>query len=122
MSYLLWSVAVVVGAAGIFVGTLLVRSYLTTGSPTAALFRPRPERRLGIVETTHVDARRRLVLVRRDDVEHLIMIGGPIDMLIEQKIEREPLPVHSLDEAGDEPEVDIANRPHAALDRVAGEH
>ncbi len=38
--------------------------------------------RLQIVESTVVDARRRLVLVRRDDVEHLIMIGGPADLVV----------------------------------------
>ena len=43
-------------------------------------------RRLGVVETAGVDGRRRLVLVRRDDVEHLIMIGGPVDMVIETGI------------------------------------
>src|SRR5690606_22970669 len=30
--------------------------------------------------------RRRLVLVRRDEVEHLIMIGGPTDIVIESRI------------------------------------
>jgi formyltetrahydrofolate deformylase len=29
-----------------------------------------------------VDGRRRLVLIRRDDVEHLIMTGGPVDVVI----------------------------------------
>lgn len=33
------------------------------------------ERRLRIVEQLPVDGRRRLVLIRRDDVEHLVMLG-----------------------------------------------
>ena len=33
--------------------------------------------RLGIVEAAVVDKKRRLVLIRRDSVEHLVMIGGP---------------------------------------------
>ena len=33
-----------------------------------------------------VDGRRRLVLVRRDNVEHLIMIGGPVDVVVETGI------------------------------------
>jgi flagellar protein FliO/FliZ len=37
-----------------------------------------------------VDARRKLLLVRRDDVEHLVMIGGPVDMLIETGIKGRP--------------------------------
>lgn len=44
-------------------------------------------RRTGVVEATSVDSRRRLVLVRRDNVEHLIMTGGPVDIVIETGIE-----------------------------------
>ncbi|NJR13499.1 MAG: hypothetical protein HC779_03670 [Phyllobacteriaceae bacterium] len=33
--------------------------------------------RLAVTDAVPVDSHRRLVLVRRDDVEHLIMIGGP---------------------------------------------
>lgn len=46
-------------------------------------------KRLGVLEASDVDARRRLVLVRRDEVEHLIMIGGPNDLLIESRILRQ---------------------------------
>ena len=46
--------------------------------------------RLAVVDATAVDARRRLVLVRRDNVEHLIMIGGPTDIVIESRISDEP--------------------------------
>ncbi|WP_159591801.1 flagellar biosynthetic protein FliO [Chelativorans xinjiangense] len=42
--------------------------------------------RLAVVDATAVDSQRRLVLVRRDDVEHLILIGGPSDLVIEQRI------------------------------------
>lgn len=44
--------------------------------------------RLGIVDAFDVDRQRQLVLVRRDNVEHLIMIGGPNDILIESQIVR----------------------------------
>ena len=44
--------------------------------------------RLGIVEAAVVDRTRRLVLVRRDTVEHLVMIGGPQDVVIENNITR----------------------------------
>lgn len=46
--------------------------------------------RLAVVDAAHVDARRRLVLLRRDDVEHLVMIGGPNDLLVESRILRAP--------------------------------
>lgn len=42
--------------------------------------------RLAVMDTAPVDADRRLVLVRRDDVEHLVMIGGPSDIVVEQSI------------------------------------
>jgi hypothetical protein len=42
--------------------------------------------RLAVMDATPVDAHRRLVLVRRDDVEHLILIGGPTDLVVEQNI------------------------------------
>ncbi len=44
------------------------------------------ERRLDIVETRSVDGKRRLVLLRRDDVEHLVMTGANSEILIEQGI------------------------------------
>ena len=44
--------------------------------------------RLGIVDAQDLDRERQLVLVRRDNVEHLIMIGGPNDVLIESQIVR----------------------------------
>jgi hypothetical protein len=42
--------------------------------------------RLGISEYHEVDKSRRLVLVRRDNVEHLILIGGGQDLVIEPGI------------------------------------
>jgi flagellar protein FliO/FliZ len=44
--------------------------------------------RLAVIDAAVVDGRRRLVLVRRDNVEHLVMIGGPTDVVIEQNIVR----------------------------------
>jgi hypothetical protein len=84
--FLSWLFLIVFIAALIVVCGLLVRGYLTTGSPTGALFGPKPEKRLDIVEQASIDGRRRLVLIRRDDVEHLIMTGGPVDVLIETGI------------------------------------
>ena len=43
-------------------------------------------RRLGIVEVIQVDAKRRLVLVRRDHTEHLILLGATADLVIESGI------------------------------------
>jgi Flagellar biosynthesis protein, FliO len=48
--------------------------------------RGRRGQRLGISEYHELDKSRRLVLVRRDDVEHLILIGGEQDIVIESGI------------------------------------
>ena len=44
--------------------------------------------RLAVIDAAAVDGRRRLVLIRRDNVEHLLMIGGPTDVVVEQNIVR----------------------------------
>lgn len=44
--------------------------------------------RLAVIDHATVDARRRLILVRRDNIEHLIMIGGPTDVVVESTIVR----------------------------------
>ncbi|MBY3069888.1 flagellar biosynthesis protein FliO [Rhizobium laguerreae] len=62
--------------------------------------------RLQVLDAAAVDARRRLVLVRRDEVEHLIMIGGPSDIVIESRI---------LPAAAEQPE--SANRPQPVEQR-----
>jgi flagellar protein FliO/FliZ len=44
--------------------------------------------RLAVVDAAAVDGRRKLVIIRRDNVEHLLMIGGPTDVVVEQNIVR----------------------------------
>lgn len=53
-------------------------------------------RRLQIIEVVAVDSRRRAVLLRRDTVEHLIVIGGPTDVLIEAGIPMQAANIVSL--------------------------
>ena len=40
-------------------------------------------RRLGVVEIAPLDPKRRLVLVRRDGVEHLLLLGSGGDVVVE---------------------------------------
>jgi flagellar protein FliO/FliZ len=44
--------------------------------------------RLGIVDTFSVDRQRQLVIVRRDSVEHLLLLGGTNDIVVESNIVR----------------------------------
>jgi hypothetical protein len=87
-------------AAAMFAGLWSYRAFTTgdTSLSLAWLFPPKPEPRLGVMEEAKVDRIRRLVLVRRDDVEHLIMTGGPVDVVIETGIAapRQGLDVHDI--------------------------
>ncbi len=43
-------------------------------------------RRLGVVDSLALDPKRQLLIVRRDNVEHLILVGGPQDLVVEAGI------------------------------------
>ena len=64
----------------------LIRRFGTARVGAAAQRGRQP--RLAVIDAAPVDGRRRLVLVRRDNVEHLLMIGGPSDIVVEQNIVR----------------------------------
>src|SRR3954467_10753335 len=49
--------------------------------------------RLAMIDQAGTHNRRRLVLIRRDNVEHLLIIGGPTDVVIEQNIVRAGAPL-----------------------------
>lgn len=62
--------------------------------------------RLAVLDRTQIDDTRSLVLLRRDDMEHLVMIGGPSDVVVESNIDPyadeadrlagQPLPGHEI--------------------------
>lgn len=54
-------------------------------------------RRITLVEVMPLDGKRRLVLIRRDDREHLLLVGGAADLVVEHDI---AMPVFSLPEPG----------------------
>ena len=55
--------------------------------------------RLGLVDAFSLDGQRQLVLVRRDNVEHLVMIGGPNDVVVESQINRALTPARENNQA-----------------------
>jgi len=81
-------IAFVAVLALIGVGAFLWRWYgrrrLSTAGPRGR------QPRLAVTDLADVDGRRRLILVRRDNVEHLVMIGGPTDIVVESNIGRAP--------------------------------
>lgn len=85
--------AFVLAAAGL-AGYLYWTGQISASASNSGIFRPKPERRLDVVEQSNIDSRRRLVLIRRDNIEHLIMTGGPVDVLIETGIGQARTAVH----------------------------
>ena len=84
MTDYLRSVAALVLVLGMILGVLwLLRRFGVPGMvpPRNAV------RRLTLVETIALDSRRRLVLVRRDGREHLLLLGATGDLLVEGNIE-----------------------------------
>jgi hypothetical protein len=73
---------------------------LTGGGSTALQGRGARSRqpRLGIIDVYELDRARQLILLRRDNVEHLLLVGGPNDVVIERNIQRgqRPLPEAAL--------------------------
>jgi flagellar protein FliO/FliZ len=73
-------VLILIGAA-----TWVVRRFGATRLDAAARGR---QPRLAVIDAATVDGRRKLVIIRRDNVEHLLMIGGPTDVVVETNIVR----------------------------------
>ncbi|MEO0810399.1 MAG: hypothetical protein AAFW82_07150 [Pseudomonadota bacterium] len=91
MEIISWILFILLIAGILTVGGVLIRDYLSGVSIgkrlTDGFFASKPpDKRLDVVEQTIIDGRRRLVLIRRDNVEHLIMTGGPVDVVIETNI------------------------------------
>jgi flagellar biogenesis protein FliO len=64
----------------------LIRILRRFGSGTFVAGGRNRRTRLAVMDAAAIDSRRRLVLVRRDDVEHLLLIGGPTDVVVEHDI------------------------------------
>ncbi len=86
ISYGLVLIAIIVIAAILYwvIRRMLARGVNISGDGTQRGRRSR----LGVIDSFDVDRQRRLILLRRDNVEHLVMIGGPNDVLIESTIRR----------------------------------
>jgi hypothetical protein len=65
----------------------LIRQF-SSARPNSAVGARNRQPRLAVLDSAVVDARRRLVLIRRDNVEHLLMIGGPTDVVVEANVVR----------------------------------
>jgi len=82
--YFRFVLALVFVIALIGVLALLARR-LGLGFPAQAM-KTGAARRIGVVEVASLDARRKLVLVRSDDVEHLVIVSPTTETVIETGI------------------------------------
>lgn len=127
MYWLYWLFILILLGAAAGAAVLAYRTYVLGEGSTSNLnlggwlFRQKAEPRLGVVEQASVDARRRLVLIRRDGVEHLIMTGGPVDVVIETGIQaREAAPAQDY-QAPHEPEPPVFSRQPRSLGQAVNE-
>ena len=68
------------------IGALTIVAKRAGFSPRATRTTTGGKKRLSIVEVMAVDAKRRLVLVRRDDREHLVLLGADRDLVVESNV------------------------------------
>lgn len=78
---LLFVLGLVGGVALIARHSTGLRARLTAGRGASTR-----RKRLQVMETAAVDTRRRLVLVRCDDREHLLLIGGQNDLVVDRNV------------------------------------
>jgi len=82
-----FAVAFVLVLGLIGITALILRRFGSGGMPTSGGGRNR-QPRLAVLDSAVVDSKRRLVLIRRDNSEHLLLIGGPSDVVVEANINR----------------------------------
>jgi flagellar protein FliO/FliZ len=116
---LTWFFLLLFLAIALVAGGLAARSFMTGEPIVGNFFGPKPEKRLGVVEQTSVDNRRKLLLVRRDGVEHLILTGGPVDVVIETGIGAAPQ--RALQKTDGEPTASVFQRQPRTLGQVVNE-
>jgi hypothetical protein len=64
-----------------------IRRHATLQTESSNVWHPRRPR-LSVIEHARIDTKRCLVLVRRDEVEHLLMIGDNSDVVVDANIVR----------------------------------
>lgn len=79
-------------ALGIVIVMIVLAVWLikVVGQATRTVGRGR-NRRLAVVESIAIDQKRQAIIIRRDGAEHLIVIGGPNDLVVESGFEASAL-------------------------------
>jgi len=83
LQYLKYLVGLLIVLGLIALVTLAARKF---GMVPKADRKPGSPKRLSVSDVMSIDAKRRLVLVRRDEQEHLLLLGPERDLVVEQNI------------------------------------
>lgn len=79
------------GSLGAVLALILGGMWLLRRFGLAGLaMRPPARRRLKLVEVLPLDPKRRLLLVQCDDRQHLLLIGGITDLVVDHNVARPP--------------------------------
>ena len=113
----------VIAAVVVLLGLLCLALvlWIIRGRPSSPFIRGGRNRtpRLAVLDAAAIDTRRRLVLLRRDDVEHLVMIGGPTDIVIESRIVKAAAETTEREAARPAEKTEPASLPQEAPARAA---
>jgi len=88
-AYLRFLFALIFVIGLVFLVAAVAKKYGLTGSMSALSKTGLDGRRLGIQEMFHLDGKRKLVLVRRDGAEHLLLLSQAGDTVVERNIQTE---------------------------------
>ena len=83
VQYLKYIVGLLIVLGLIALIALLARRF---GMVPRATRDPSAPKRLSVSDVLSIDAKRRLVLVKRDDAEHLLLLGPERDLVVERNI------------------------------------
>lgn len=77
-------VVVLIFVLSLMGGLWLILKKLGLNGPS--MITPLDKRRLKIVEVLHIDPRRKAIILRRDDTEHLVILGQSGETVVETNI------------------------------------
>lgn len=80
----LLALVLVVGLIGLV--AVLARKFM----PGNLVARHHKDKRVSIEEITYIDPKHRLILIKRDDIRHLLLVGANHSVVIEHQIDNQP--------------------------------
>jgi flagellar biogenesis protein FliO len=85
-----WAISLLFVLALILGLALLLKKFFMPGTSRGPIFRKAAQRRLEVIESLPLDPKTRLMLIRRDEINHLILVGSTGDQVIETNITPPP--------------------------------